>query len=75
MNVLKDVRRARRLAGNAASVAFWQRSIGTIRRRLGLEQEPPFAELIADYDVIIMKHCFPSSDILPSKRSITISVV
>ncbi len=27
--------------------------------------EKPFAEILAKYDVIIMKHCFPASDVLP----------
>lgn len=29
-----------------------------------MKREPSLAELAADYDVIIMKHCYPSSDIL-----------
>jgi hypothetical protein len=64
MNVLLNVQRARRLTRNAMKAALWQRSLGTITRRLGMKQEPSFVELVANYNVVIMKHCFPSSDVL-----------
>ena len=28
------------------------------------KREPRFADLVADYDVVILKHCYPASDIL-----------
>jgi hypothetical protein len=33
-------------------------------RGTGAGHEPGFDELVSEYDVIIMKHCFPASDIL-----------
>lgn len=64
MNVLLGMQRARRLTSNAVRAALGQQSIGNITRRLGVNQEPSFADLVANYDVVMMKHCFPSSDIL-----------
>jgi hypothetical protein len=64
MNVLQGIQRAKRLTRHALSTALWQPTIGTITRRLSEKQEPRFADLVAQYDVVIMKHCFPASDIL-----------
>jgi hypothetical protein len=64
MNVLLGMQRARRLTRNAVMTALGQQSLSNITRRLGVKREPSFANLVSDYDVIVMKHCFPSSDIL-----------
>jgi hypothetical protein len=41
-----------------------QQSIDTITRRLGVKREARYSDLVANYGVVVMKHCFPSSDIL-----------
>jgi len=63
MNVLHGIQRARRLTRHALSTVY-QPTIGAINRRLREKTEPRFTDLVAEYDVVIMKHCFPSSDIL-----------
>lgn len=42
----------------------WRQSVGIVTRMFGVKQEPQFADLVTDHDVIIMKHCFPASDVL-----------
>ena len=42
----------------------WKRLIKLAARRFVKRQEAQFSDIVADYDVVIMKHCFPSSDIL-----------
>jgi hypothetical protein len=62
--VPKGIRRSGRWLGRAARPATWQRSAGAIARRLGVARESSFEHLTASYDVVIMKHCFPASDVL-----------
>lgn len=63
MNILLSVQRAKRLTRHALSTVY-QPTIGAITRRLSAKREAPFSELVANYGVIVIKHCFPSSDIL-----------
>ncbi len=64
MTALIRVPLARRLVGSAIRHTSWIQPIGIVTRRLGLRQEVQFADLVAKYDVVIMKHCFPASDVL-----------
>ena len=58
----------RRLAGNIIRWMGWLVSSATrgrIKINIGLpSKDIPFANLVADHDVVIMKHCFPASDVL-----------
>jgi hypothetical protein len=63
MNVSQSIQRTKRLTRQALSTLY-QPTIGAITRRLTGKRETQLSELIANYDVIVMKHCFPSSDIL-----------
>jgi hypothetical protein len=42
----------------------WAHPFNMVARRFMTKREPPLAELAADYNVIIMKHCYPASDVL-----------
>ncbi len=64
MNALIRMPLARRLVRSAIRPTRWTQPIGIVTRRLGLRQEARFSDLVADYDVVIMKHCFPASDVL-----------
>jgi hypothetical protein len=64
MNVLQGIQRTKRLTRHVLSAALWQQSGGTIARRFMTKREPRFTDLVAAYDVIVMKHCYPASDIL-----------
>ncbi len=55
--------RARQLTERALST-MRQSAFGAIARSLREKQEPGFADLVAQYDVVMMKHCFPASDVL-----------
>ena len=65
MDALIRVPPAKRFVKSATKPA--QPIIHTIEiatRRFGLRREARFSDLIADYDVVIMKHCYPASDVL-----------
>jgi hypothetical protein len=55
---------ARRLLDYTLTNRPWGRSLDLVARRLMPGQEPRFHDLVTKYDVIIMKHCYPSSDVL-----------
>jgi len=63
MNVSQGIQTTKRLTRHALSKVY-QPTIGAINRKLSEKLEPRFPDLVAKYDVVIMKHCFPSSDIL-----------
>jgi hypothetical protein len=63
MSVLMN-NRASRMAKKILKPALWQQSLENISYRLRMKREPTFSELTSHYNVIIMKHCFPASDVL-----------
>jgi len=42
----------------------WKQLIGIVTLGFVAKQEAQFSDLVADYDVVVMKHCYPVSDVL-----------
>ena len=42
----------------------WKQLVGIIAHGFAVKQEAQLSDLVADYDVVIMKHCYPASDVL-----------
>jgi len=64
MNTLIQMPVARRLVGSVMRRTRWKLPIGIVIRGSVVKQEVQFSDLVAEYDVVIMKHCYPASDIL-----------
>lgn len=52
-----------RLVGSAIGRTRLKQLIGIITRGFVVKQEAQLSDLVADYDVVIMKHCYPASDV------------
>jgi len=64
MNVLIRMPLVRRLVGSNMRRTRWKRLIGIVTLGFVTRQEMRFSDLVADYDIVIMKHCYPASDVL-----------
>ena len=64
INALIRMPLARRLVGSAMRRTRWKLPIGIVVRRSMVKQEGQFSDLVAEYDVVILKHCYPASDVL-----------
>jgi len=64
MSALIGMPLASRLVGSAMRRTRWKQLVGIITRGFVVKQEAQLSDLVADYDVVIMKHCYPASDVL-----------
>jgi hypothetical protein len=64
IKTLMGVPLARRLVGSSLRYLQRNQHFRAITHRSWAGPEPRFSDLVADNDVVIMKHCFPASDIL-----------
>ena len=64
MNVLSDIPLISRLVRSAMRQKRLRQLVGIITHRSMVKQEAQLSDLVADYDVMIMKHCYPASDVL-----------
>ena len=63
MSALVGMPLASRLVGSAMRRTRLKQFVGIITRGFVVKQEAQLLDLVTDYDVVIMKHCYPASDV------------
>lgn len=63
-NLAMRILYAKRYPGYNLKHKGWGQLAGIFTTRFLIKQEIHFSTIIADFDVVIMKHCFPASDVL-----------